>query len=132
MWGGGGDKHTKTNPLSQHLPIRNLDERNLVLRAKRNNKLLVRLLLAALVEYAHVSLAAVERLGRLAKTTSETVVDERDAEHALQRIQDGHLAARAGFGGDFDFIGSGDRGVGGCLFSVRLICPMLVSWWFCK
>lgn len=91
-----------------------------MLRAKRNNKLLVRLLLAALVQHAHVSLAAVEGLGCLAETTGKTVVDERDAENALQCVQDGHLATRAGFGGNFDFIGDGDGGVGSGLFSVRL------------
>lgn len=112
-------KLAKTNPLAEHLAIRNLDQRNLMLRAKRNNKLLVRLLLAALVQHAHVSLAAVEGLGCLAETTGKTVVDERDAENALQCVQDGHLATRAGFGGNFDFIGDGDGGVGSGLFSVR-------------
>lgn len=90
-----------------------------MLGAERHNKLLVGLFLAALVEHTHVSLAAVEGLGGLAQTTGKTVVDERDAENALECIKDGHLAAGAGLGGDFDLLGGGG-GVGYGLFSVRL------------
>lgn len=102
-----------------------------MLRAKRNNKLLVRFLLAALVQHAHVSLAAVEGLGCLAETTGKAVVDERDAENALQCVQDGHLATRASFGGNFDFIGDGDGGVGSGLFSVRLFRLNMLARYSC-
>lgn len=91
-----------------------------MLGAQGDDELLVSLLLAALVEHAHVRLAAVEGLGGLAETARQTVVDQSDLEHALERVQDRHLAARAGVRGDFDLIG-GDGGVGGGLFSVRLL-----------
>jgi hypothetical protein len=116
-------KHTKTNPLAQQLPIRDLDQRNLVLGAQRHNQLLVRLFLTPLVENAHMRLSPVQRLRSLPQTTRKTVVDQRDLQHALQRVQDGHLArARTGAGvsADFDLIGFGDGGVGSGLFSVRL------------
>ena len=91
-----------------------------MLGAKRNNQLLVSLLLAALVQHTHVRLATVERLGRLAQTARQTVVDERDAQHALERVQHGHLSAAAGIGAHFHLVGGGDGGVGLGLFSVRL------------
>lgn len=112
-WG----KHTETDPLAEHLSVRNLDEGNLVLGAESDNKLLVSLLLAALVEDTHVSLAAVEGLGGLTETTGKTVVDQGDAQNTLKGIQDGHLAA-AGIGRNLDLLGGGDGGCG--LFSVRL------------
>lgn len=90
-----------------------------MLGAERHNELLVGLLLAALVQDTHMGLATVEGLGGLAETTGKTVVDERDAEDALERVEDAHLAG-AGVGADFDFIGGGDGGVGLGLFSVRL------------
>jgi len=117
---GEGAKHTETNPLAKQLSIGNLDERDLVLGAKGNNKLLVGFLLAALVEHAHVRLATIESLGRLAQTASETVVDQGNFQDALERVKHRHLAARAGVGGHFDLIGLGDGGVGNGLFSVRL------------
>lgn len=89
-----------------------------MLRAESNNKLLVSLLLAALVKDTHVRLATVEGLSGLAQTAGQTIVDERDAQNALQSVQDGHLAG-AGIGGNLDLIG-GDDGVGLGLFSVRL------------
>lgn len=88
-------------------------------RAESDNKLLVSLLLARLVEDTHVRLATVEGLGSLAKTTGKTVVDQGDLEDALERIVDGHLAT-AGLSGDLDILGLGDGGVGNGLFSVRL------------
>lgn len=91
-----------------------------MLGAQGDDELLVSLLLAALVEHAHVRLAAVEGLGGLAETARQTVVDQSDLEHALERVQDRHLAAGAGGRGDFDLIGGGDGGVGSGLFSVRL------------
>lgn len=92
-----------------------------MLRAERNNELLVGLLLASLVEDAHVSLAAVEGLGGLAQTAGKTVVDERELQHALESLKDGHLA-RAGrrIGANFDLGGRGNLGLG-IVFSVRLL-----------
>ena len=98
-----------------------------MLGAERNNELLVSVLLAALVQDTHVGLATVERLGGLTQTTGKTVVDERDAEDALERVEDAHLAG-AGVGADFDLIGGGDGGVGLGLFSVRLFLSLA---WFC-
>lgn len=85
-------KRTETSPLAELLAIGNLDKRDLVLRAKRNNELLVRLLLASLVQDTHMCLAAIESLGRLAQTAGKTVVDERELEHALERLEHAHLA----------------------------------------
>lgn len=123
--------HTKTNPFTKDLSIRNLDQGDLVLRAKSDNELLVSLLLAGLVEDTHVRLATVEGLGGLAETTGKTVVDQGDLENALERIVDGHLAA-AGLGGDLDILGLGDGGVGNGLFSVRLcknqMLDIVFSW----
>jgi hypothetical protein len=117
MCGVVWDIRTETNPLAEHLSVRNLDERDLVLRAESNNELLVSLLLAALVQDTHVGLAAVESLGGLTETTGETVVDEGDAQNTLEGVQDGHLAA-AGIGRNLNLVGRGDGGCG--LFSVRL------------
>ena len=110
--------HTKTSPLAELLAIRNLDERDLVLGAQGDDKLLVRLLLARLVQDAHVRLAAVEGLGGLTETTGKTVVDEGELEDALEGLEDGHLAlACGGIGRDLDLLG-GDDGL--VVFSVRL------------
>lgn len=119
-------KRTKTNPFTKDLSIGNLDQGDLVLRAKSDNELLVSLLLAGLVEDTHVRLATVEGLGGLAETTGKTVVDQGDLENALERIVDGHLAA-AGLGGDLDILGLGDGGVGNGLFSVRLCKNQLLD-----
>lgn len=77
-------EHAQTGPLAQHLSVRHLDQGDLVFRAQRDDQLLVRLLLARLVEHAHVRLASVERLGRLAQTAGETVVDQGDAEDTFR------------------------------------------------
>jgi hypothetical protein len=115
-------QRTKTGPLAELLAIGDLDERDLVLRAERNNELLVGFLLASLVEDAHVSLAAVEGLGGLAETAGKTVVDERELQHALESLKDGHLAPTGGgIGADFDLGGRGNLGLG-IVFSVRLWC----------
>lgn len=110
-------KHTETDPLAEHLSVRNLDKGNLVLGAESDDKLLVSLLLAALVQDTHVGLAAVEGLGGLTETTGKTVVDQGDAQNTLKGVQDGHLAA-AGIGRNLDLLSGGDGGCG--LFSVRL------------
>ena len=92
-----------------------------MLGAKRHNQLLVGLLLAALVEHTHVRLATVQRLGRLTESARKSVVDQRDAQNALQSVQNGHLARGvAAVGADLDLVGGGDGGVGLGLFSVRL------------
>jgi hypothetical protein len=89
-------KRTETSPLAELLAVRDLDERDLVLRAERNNELLVRLLLACLVQDTHVCLTTVEGLGSLAETAGKTVMDESELENALERLKDGHLALAAG------------------------------------
>jgi hypothetical protein len=89
-----------------------------VLAAERYNELLVRLLFARLVEDAHVCLATIEGLAGLAQTARKTVVDERELEDALERLEDAHLAlAGGGIGADLDLLGGGD---GNVVFSVRL------------
>jgi hypothetical protein len=118
-----GGKLTETDPLAEHLSIGNLDQGDLVLGAKSDDQLLVGLLLAALVEDTHVSLAAVEGLGSLTQTTGKTVVDQGDAEDTLESIEDRHLAG-ASVSGNLDLIG-GNGGVGLGLFSVRLYKTLL-------
>jgi hypothetical protein len=114
-------ERTKTSPLSELLAIGNLDKRDLVLAAERNNKLLVGLLLTCLVQNAHVCLATVEGLGGLAQTAGKSVVDESELENALERLKDGHLALGTGLiGRDLDLSGRADLGLG-IVFSVRLL-----------
>ena len=103
-----------------------------MLAAQRHDQLLVRLLLARLVEHAHVGLATVERLARFAQTAGQAVVDERRLQDALERVEHRHAAGLAvgGIGGDFDFVCGLHlfaAGVGG-LFSVRLLGDEGVSW----
>ena len=115
---------TQPRPLAQLLPIRHLNQRDLVLAAQRHNQLLISLLLARLIEHAHVSLATIEGLARLAQTARQAVVDEGDFEYALERVERAHAA---GFGvrGHIDFVRCcylllADVGGVGGLFSVRL------------
>jgi len=116
---------TETSPLAELLAVGDLDERDLVLAAKRDNELLVCLLLASLVEHAHVRLATIERLARLAQTTRKTVVDERKLEHTLESLEHAHLALSGGsIGADLDLLG-GRNGLVVVVFSVRL-CALLV------
>ena len=113
-------KLTETSPLAELLAIGDLDERDLVLGAQGHDELLVGLLLARLVEDAHVSLAAVEGLGGLTQTTGKAVVDQRKLEHALESLKNAHLAgAGGGIGADFDLGGGRDLGLS-IVFSVRL------------
>lgn len=109
----------ETGPLAELLAIGDLDERDGVLAAEGDDQLLVGLLLARLVEDAHVGLAAVEGLGGLAETTGQTVVDEGDLEDSLQGVEDRHgaIAGTAGILSDLDVLYLLD--VGG-LFYVRL------------
>ena len=65
-----------------------------MLAAQSDDQLLVRLLLASLVEHAHVGLATVEGLAGLTETTGETVVDQGSLEDSLEGVQDGHAAGR--------------------------------------
>jgi hypothetical protein len=94
-----------------------------VLRAQGHDKLLVGLLLASLVEDAHVCLATIESLGGFAETARKTIVHKRELENALQRIKNRHLTL-GGLSGDFDLILHLDSG--GILFYVRL---RIVSTW---
>lgn len=98
-----------------------------MLGAESDNKLLVSLLLAALVQDTHVGLTAVEGLGGLTETTGKTIVDQGDAQNTLEGVQDGHLAA-TGIGRNLDLLGGGNGGCG--LFSVRL--RILISIWCFK
>ena len=92
-----------------------------MLAAEGNNELLVGLLLASLVEDAHVCLATVEGLGSLTETAGESIVDQRDLEDTLEGIEDGHGTGLSGLiGANFDLLGGGD-GAGG-LFYIRLLC----------
>jgi hypothetical protein len=113
---------TETSPLAKLFPIRHLDQRNLVLAAKRNDELLVCLLFTGLVEDTHVCLATIEGLGSLTETTGKSIVDESKLENTLESLKHAHLAfACGGIGADFDLASLRDGG--GCgLFSVRLHC----------
>lgn len=88
-----------------------------MLGAESDDKLLVGLLLASLVEDAHVGLAAVEGLGSLTETAGKTVVHEGELQDTLEGVKNGHLALGAGIGGNLDLLGH----LGGVvLFYVRL------------
>lgn len=124
-------KRTETGPLAKLLAIGNLDEGDLVLGAQGNDELLVCLLLAGLVENAHVRLATVEGLGGLAQTTGKSVVDKGELEDTLESLKDAHLALATGcIGRDLDLGGRADLGFG-IVFSVRLLAT-LVMFWECK
>jgi hypothetical protein len=115
---GGLSKLTETSPLAELLSVRDLDQGDLVLAAESDDKLLVSLLLASLVEDAHVCLATVKSLGGLTETAGKTIVDEGDLEHALERVEDRHAAAGV-VGRHLDLLGRLDLLLGN-LFSVRL------------
>jgi hypothetical protein len=110
-------EHTETGPLAELLAIGDLDKRDLVLAAESDDQLLVGLLLACLVEHAHVCLTAVEGLAGLAKTAGESVVDQGDLEDSLKGVEHTHAAA-AGIRGHLDLLGRDDLLL--WLFSVRL------------
>lgn len=108
---------TETSPLAELLSVGHLDQGDLVLGAESDDKLLVGLLLASLVEDAHVGLAAVEGLGSLTETAGKTVVHEGELQDTLEGVKNGHLALGAGIGGNLDLLGH----LGGVvLFYVRL------------
>lgn len=74
-----------------------------MLRTQRHHQLLIRLLLAPLIQHAHVRLTAIERLAGLAQAAREPVVDEGEFQDAFEGFEDGHLAgAGAGCGIGFD------------------------------
>lgn len=60
-----------------------------MLPAQRYHQLLVRLLLARLVQHAHVRLAPVERLGSLAEAAGKAVVDEGELQDAFEGFERG-------------------------------------------
>lgn len=100
---GNGAKRTKTGPLAELLAVSNLDQRDLVLRAEGSDELLVGILLAVLVENAHVGLATVESLGGLTETAGKTVVHESQLQDTLEGILNGHLAL-GGIAGHLDLL----------------------------
>ncbi len=92
-----------------------------MLPAQRHHQLLVRLLLASLVQHAHVCLSPIQRLARFPQPACQAVVNQGEFEDAFKGFEDGHLrGAGRGTWGDFDFIGAFGRGWGRGLFSVRL------------
>lgn len=106
---------TETSPLAELLAIGDLDQGNVVLVAEGDNKLLVGLLLAVLVQDTHVSLSSVEGLGSLSEAAGETVVHESELQDALESVENGHLAL-GGIAGNLNNIGD----LGGVVFYVRL------------
>jgi hypothetical protein len=107
-------ENAETGPLAELLAVGDLDERNVVLVAESDNKLLVGLLLAVLVQDTHVSLATVKSLGSLTETTGKTIVHERELQDTLESIENGHLAL-GGIAGNLNNIGD----LGGVVFYVR-------------
>lgn len=86
----------ETGPGAEQLRVGDLDEVDLVLRAERLDELDVLRLRARLDEDAQVGLALVKRLGALAETTSETVVNEgvlQDLLYSGVSRQESRLAA---------------------------------------
>lgn len=85
-----------------------------MLGTKSLDELLVGILVAVLVENAHVGLAAVEGLGGLTESAGKAVVDEGVAENTLKGILDRHLSLGGGVGGDLDLLG--DLNLGDLVF----------------
>jgi hypothetical protein len=108
-------KRTETGPLAELLSVGDLNQGDVVLIAKSDNKLLVGLLLAVLVQDTHVCLSAIEGLGSLTETTGKTVVHERELQDTLESVENGHLAL-GGIAGNLNNIGD----LGGVVFYVRL------------
>lgn len=94
-----------------------------MLGAESDDELLVGLLLAVLVQDAHVGLTSVQSLGRFAETSGKTVVYQSQLQDTLEGIENGHLAL-VGIGGNLDLLGGF-----GCvvLFYVRLYDRIRVS-----
>jgi hypothetical protein len=60
------------------LSIRDLDQRDFVLRAQRDDQLLVCLFFAGFIKDTHMRLASIERFGSFAETTCETIMHESE------------------------------------------------------
>lgn len=73
-------QHTQASPLTEHLSVGHLNERDLVFGAKSDDELLVGLLFATFVEDAHVGLSTVEGFGSFAQAAGKTIMDEGSAE----------------------------------------------------
>ena len=80
---------TQPSPLPQHLPIGHLDQRDIVLPAQCNHKLLVSLFLARLVQHAHVGLSSIERFGSFAEAAGEAIIDEGEFQDTFQGFKGG-------------------------------------------
>lgn len=101
-----------------------------MLPTQRHNKLLIRVLLARLVQHAHMRLTPIQRFARLAQPARQAVVDQRQLQYTLERFQRRHLRGRptalgiCGYG-YLLIVGTGvgvtlGGGGGVGLFSVRL------------
>lgn len=104
----------KTNPLTELLGVRDLDQGDLLLGllAESLNELDVRLLVNGLGENAEEGLSGGESLGSLTETTGKTVVDESTLKSTLEGILNGDFSGRGDFG-NFDLLDDGD------LFGIR-------------
>ena len=102
-----------------------------MLRTQRHHQLLIRFLLAAFVQDAHVCLTSVERFASLAQSACESVVDKGEFENAFEGFEHGHLAAASRGSGGIGLAGGflGGNGRGG-LFSVRLWEGGSVRWFW--
>ena len=63
-----------------------------MLRAQRHHELLVGLLLARLVEHAHVRLSSVQRFGGFAEPAGKAVVNECELQGAFEGVEYGLFA----------------------------------------
>lgn len=79
-------EHAEAGPLAKKLSVRDLDERDLVLRAQSDNEFLVGFFFACLVQDTHVRLTAIEGLGCLAQTAGQTIMDESEFEYTCKAI----------------------------------------------
>ena len=60
-----------------------------MLAAQRNHQLLVCLLLARLVQHAHVGLSSIERFGGFAEAAGEAIVDECEFQDTFEGFESG-------------------------------------------
>lgn len=99
----GAVELSKTDPLTELLGVRDLDEGNLVLGlvAESLNELDVRLLSDRVAEDGKDSLAGGESLGGRSQTTGKTVVGKSNAESTLEGLLNGDFALANGFNGNF-------------------------------
>lgn len=104
------ERRTEASPLSELLSVGDLDEGDLVLGAESLDKLLVGVLVAVLVQDAHMGLATVESLRSFAESTGQPIVNEGVAENSLESILHGHLALGGRVRRYLNFLGGLDRG----------------------